>query len=152
MMTREQLCEQLESQAAHLMELGASVAPLKRKNVRLSRMAHLAVKLVQEAAAVLRGFFADPGRRNWVKERKAKDKGLVDFLRVLITWYRRLRDDDSPTLSFYRRLWQYERGRIGETTSTSGPFQQLDGSFTKADAHTESSTQDLGPSNKAMYD
>lgn len=125
-LSRSELCSRLESQAVDLADLSRLVTPLKVENVRLSRSLKRACHLVQEVAAALRGFFADQTRREWFKVQKDEDPALVAFFKALVTWYKKICDDDNPTLMFYRRIWQYERGSGDEPSSASnGLYEQL---------------------------
>mmetsp|Transcript_54137 Transcript_54137/g.107769 ORF Transcript_54137/g.107769 Transcript_54137/m.107769 type:complete len:415 (-) Transcript_54137:71-1315(-) len=125
-LSRSELCQRLESQAVDLADLTRLVTPLKVENVRLSRSLKRACHLVQEVAVALRGFFADQSRREWFKVQKDEDPALVAFFKALVTWYKKICDDDNPTLMFYRRIWQYERGTGDEPSSTSnGLHEQL---------------------------
>jgi len=123
-LSRSELCARLESQAVDLADLSRLVTPLKVENVRLSRSLKRACHLVQEVAVALRGFFADQSRREWFKVQKDEDPALVSFFKALVTWYKKICDDDNPTLMFYRRIWQYERGTGEEPSASSNGFHE----------------------------
>jgi len=122
-LSRSELFARLESQEKDLTDLSRLLTPFKVENVRLSRSLKRACQLVQEVAQALRGFFADQSRREWFIVQKDQDPALVAFFKTLVTWYKKICDDDNPTLTFYRRVWQYERGSSDEPSSASNGLQ-----------------------------
>merc|ERR1712136_718559 len=94
-----------------LAEVEALMAPFKVENVRLSRALKHARAQITCVLQALREFFADPTRREWFKQRK-EDKPLCDFFQRLINWYRTVTEESDSTISFYTRIWEYERGDV----------------------------------------
>lgn len=93
-----------------LIALSCLVEPLKEENARLAQCLRQLRGMLQDVVAALRGFFADPDRREWFREQK-EDAELVRFFQRLISWYRKVAENDKdPMLAFYRRIWEYERG------------------------------------------
>jgi len=148
-LSRSELCARLESQATDLADLSRLVTPFKVENVRLSLSLKRACQLVQEVATALRGFFADQSRREWFMVQKNEDPALVAFFKVLVTWYKKICDDDNPTLLFCRKIWQYERGSGDEPSSSSNSLHEQGTSASGSNGAARSSA---ALSSKSFYD
>lgn len=157
---------------ADLDDVQQLVTPLKVENARLAGIGRTLSGLVQEVVHALRDFFADKQRREWFKT--IEDEGLGDFLQVLIRWYRRIAEDDNPTLAFYKRVWEYERsddlrtysdaddGRSSSSEARPGrggrrPSHSVGGSGSGGDKAGDGDASDKqklvpGPTSSALYD
>eukprot|EP00448_Togula_jolla_P038476 CAMPEP_0170628950 /NCGR_PEP_ID=MMETSP0224-20130122/33021_1 /TAXON_ID=285029 /ORGANISM="Togula jolla, Strain CCCM 725" /LENGTH=157 /DNA_ID=CAMNT_0010956537 /DNA_START=27 /DNA_END=500 /DNA_ORIENTATION=- len=93
----------------NLTDLMRIITPLKVENVQLAGSLKWCNQRLFEVTRVLRRFFTDPTRREWLKD-QSEDTELCAFLRGLIAFYRRVAVEEDPTLSFYQRIWEYERG------------------------------------------
>jgi len=149
-LSRGELCARLESQAKDLADLSRLVTPFKVENVRLSRSLKRACQLVQEVATALRGFFADQSRREWFILQKDEDPALVSFFKALVTWYKKICDDDNPTLLYYRKIWQYERGSGDEASSSSNGLREQLG--TPASGRSGAARSSPSLSSNSFYD
>jgi len=109
--SRSELVSAIETKTGELAEVEALMAPFKVENVRLSRALKHARAQITCVLQALREFFADPTRREWFKQRK-EDKPLCDFFQRLINWYRTVTEESDSTISFYTRIWEYERGDV----------------------------------------
>lgn len=140
-LSRSELCARLEAQSGDLADLRGLVTPFKVENVRLSRSLKRSRQQIQEVLQALRDFFADPTRREWFRERK-DDVALCGFFQRLIAWYRSVCEEDNPTIAFYQKVWEYERGDDFRMAESSAPDSA-------SEAPSEARSADAGPPSSA---
>lgn len=148
-MSGEEMRDTLMVLAGDLDDLHQLVTPLKVENARLAQCGKHLSGLVQEVVHALRDFFADKARREWYKSQEEGDP-LQEFFRSLIRWYQRICDDDNPTLAFYKRVWEYERG-------ADDPIVALEGNTAKSrkaepEAAQKKASGRPGPTSSNLYD
>jgi len=132
--SRSELVSAIETKTGELAEVEALMAPFKVENVRLSRALKHARGQITCVLQALREFFADPTRREWFKQRK-EDKPLCDFFQRLINWYRTVTEESDPTISFYTRIWEYERGDVVDSLQKK-PSAETTADNGSSDGHT----------------
>lgn len=110
-LSRKELITLIETQAADLVDFTGLISRFKIENVRLSRSLKKARHQINLILHAVQEFFADSMRREWFR-RCRDDSSLCEFFQRLVNWYRAVVQED-PTVAFYQRIWQYERGEDG---------------------------------------
>jgi len=101
--------QRLEVQNCDMSDLRKLVAPFKVENTQLARSLKKSQQQIQQVFNALRELFRDPTRREWLESHK-EDRPLCTFFAILIKWYKKIKEDEDPTIRFYEKVWQYERG------------------------------------------